>query len=320
MRKAFLRFGCFITGFNYDILKSCSEASVKQLKKYMSAMLIISIIWGFIGYSFASRYLQTEDWVSGIIAGVMVIIVVQIERQIILTTGRSPIAATFRVLIGIVMAIIGSVIIDQIIFKEDIEKEKIVSIDEEVEENLASRTQQIDAEITSLREQIRNKEFEYADIIAELDRKPYINTYSRTDNKETDSTGNQILVGSRIERTQVPNPKSAQISIVTEQIAQLRQQLSGKEEARMNIRKELEEELLSKTAFLDEITLFTKLLLSSPVALVIWALIFFFFLSLELFVIVSKMGDEKNDYDKVILHQVAVRRGILEELGRKRVG
>ena len=100
------------------------KQSAKSVKKYLSALLIVCIIWGFIGYVFSRRYIHASPWGAALVSFVMVIIVIQIERQIILTTGKSNWALFFCSLIAVVMAIVGSVIIDQIIFKEDVEKLK----------------------------------------------------------------------------------------------------------------------------------------------------------------------------------------------------
>jgi hypothetical protein len=80
----------------------------------------------------------------------------------------------------------------------------------------------------------------------------------------------------------------------------------------------LEDDLNSKVGFLDELTiLFSSVLLSSGIALTIWILLFLFFLSIELFVLVNKYGDSANDYDKTILHQMAVRIQMLENMQEK---
>ena len=122
MTNWWTKIGCLLTGWNYKILESCTESSRKQLKKYTSAILILVILWAFIGYSFADRYAQTPWWGSLITAIIFVIIIIQIERQIILTVGKNHPLAIFRLVIALIMAIIGSAIIDQIIFKDDIEK------------------------------------------------------------------------------------------------------------------------------------------------------------------------------------------------------
>lgn len=120
MRDWWIKLGCFLTGWNYDILKNCTEASRKKLKKYTSAILILIIIWSFVGFSFAQNYLQAGTIKSVCIAVIFVIIVIQIERQIILNMGKNGWSNTARIIIAIIMALLGSVILDQIIFKDDI--------------------------------------------------------------------------------------------------------------------------------------------------------------------------------------------------------
>ncbi|MHB9142466.1 MAG: DUF4407 domain-containing protein, partial [Paludibacter sp.] len=64
MKDIWIKFGCFLTGHNYAIIKNSSEASAKTVKKYLSALLIISTIWGFIGFAFTHRYLHGNALVS----------------------------------------------------------------------------------------------------------------------------------------------------------------------------------------------------------------------------------------------------------------
>ena len=313
MRKLWIRFGCFITGYNYHIIQNSSEASARQLLKYLAAIVIISLIWGFVGFNFASRYLQASTLVSGIVAAVMVVIVIQIERQIILTTGKGRGAFIFRSLIGLVMAMIGSVIIDQILFHEDIDKLKITAVQEEVNRKLPEKTMQLDGEIAGIEAEITKKEAEYRALTDELGSHPYITTYSSHTDLLADSSGKQQVTGRKIDREQVPNPKAELIPVINGQLDQLRAQKAEKEETRMNYRENLEKDLRSKTAFLDEITLLVGLLLSSTVALIVWSMIFSFFFFMELFVLISKGGDEKSDYDRIILHQVEVRKRIIDD-------
>ncbi|MGB3616545.1 MAG: DUF4407 domain-containing protein, partial [Catalinimonas sp.] len=112
MKNWWLRVGCFVTGYSYALVRNSSEAVAKTVKKYLSAILIVSILWGVIGFNFSARYLATDIWASLAVAFVMVVVVVQIERQIILARGSNLWAGLFRVVIALVMAIIGSVIID----------------------------------------------------------------------------------------------------------------------------------------------------------------------------------------------------------------
>src|SRR5689334_15588003 len=130
MRDTWLKFGCFLTGYNYKILRGCSESAVKKVLRYTSAILIICILWAFVGYTFTGRYMKSS-WIFSIIgSAIMVVIVVQIERQVILSSKSNKIPLIFRALIALMMGLIGSMIIDQILFKDDIEQEKALMMGE----------------------------------------------------------------------------------------------------------------------------------------------------------------------------------------------
>lgn len=104
MRNNWLRLGCFLTGYNYNILKGCSETSMGRVLRYISAIMIICILWAFIGYVFTSRYLRAEWYLSVVGALTMLIMVIQIERQVILSPKRNKGPLFFRLIIALTMA------------------------------------------------------------------------------------------------------------------------------------------------------------------------------------------------------------------------
>jgi len=324
MRDIWLKLGCFLTGHNYTIVKNSSEASSKSVKKYLSAILIVSILWGFIGFVFSQRYLKTGIYGSAVVAIVMVIIVVQIERQIILATGKVWLARSFRLVIAVVMAIIGSVIIDQIIFKEDVEKLKISNIQEEVNKILPFKTAQLDMEINALDSLINKKDSERARLIGEVTKKPFIkgSTSQRINHKiqirKPDGTIKDTLVAKTdVTLIDITNPKADYIPNIDQQIAGLRSQMAEKQSARITIRQDLENELKTKTGFLDELTLLFSILFSHNIALFVWVCLFIFFLAIELFVLMNKFGDVRTDYDMTIVHQMETRVKMLEKLAER---
>ena len=79
-KNKWLRFGCFLTGYNYNLLMSCSEVSKKSVKKYTAALLIIMIMWLLIGFLFSREYLRVPIIGSAIIGVVLMIIIIQINR------------------------------------------------------------------------------------------------------------------------------------------------------------------------------------------------------------------------------------------------
>ena len=214
MKDLWIKIGCFITGHNYAIVKNSSEASSKAVKKYLSAILIVATLWGFIGYAFTNRYLHGSVLVSVIGALVMVIIVIQVERQIILSVGKNKLAFAFRVAIGIVMAIIGSVILDQVMFKEDVEKHKIENVQVRVNEILPLKTRELTYQINQLDSAIKAKEAERALILADYNKNPMISAPSVTGRFEKDSSSGQMVeVGRVITTNSIQNPKAGLIYV-----------------------------------------------------------------------------------------------------------
>ena len=315
MRNLWVRFGCFLTGYNYHIIKNSSEGSAKAVKKYLSAILIVGTLWGFIGFAFTQRYLHGNLISSSVGAVIMIILIIQIERQIILSIGKNNWAYTFRFAIGLVMAIIGSVILDQVIFKDDVEINKIEKIQMSVNKILPVKTQELTQQIQELDQSITNKEKERALVIAEVGKKPMISSPSTIVKYEKDSVTRKMTAINRVVTNQsVPNPKAELIPQINTQLKNLRDQKAIKENEKLNIQQLLEDELKSKVGFLDELKILFSILLSSGIALVVWILLFFFFLAIELFVLVNKLGDRKNDYDMAILHQMEIRIKMLDNL------
>ncbi|QKG79307.1 DUF4407 domain-containing protein [Tenuifilum thalassicum] len=314
MRDLWLKTSCFFTGFNYQIVKNSSEAAAKMVKKNMSALIIISILWAFIGFNFTSRYLHGNTLTSLIVALVMVVVVIQIERQILLNVTNSKGAITFRTIIGVIMAFIGSIIIDQIIFKDDIEQGQMATVQQRVNRILPMKTTELKEQIAQIANAIESKEAERNQILVELGKNPTISTPTSVGKYEKDSTGKMVMVGREVTYQSVPNPKASLIPQIDDQLAQLRTDLAKKEELLLNIRSEIEKEMQSKTGFLDELTALYKIATSSFVSIFVWMLFFLFFASMELFILVNKISDNHTDYEDIIMHQMRVRMKQLEKL------
>lgn len=60
-----------------------------------------------------------------------------------------------------------------------------------------------------------------------------------------------------------------------------------------------------------------EILKERPVALFFYLVLFAFLMSLELFVVVSKIGDKRCDYELVIEHQLEQNKKTLSELVRQ---
>jgi hypothetical protein len=318
MKDLWVKFGCFLIGYNYSIVRISSEATAKAVKKYLAAMLIIITLWGFIGFSFTQRYLHGNTFASILGGLLMMIIVTQIERQVILSVGKSKWALGFRVLIGLVMAVIGSLILDQVIFKDDVEKHKIADVQKNVNNILPIKTLDLKRQIGELNQAIDAKETERINVLNEISRRPTIASITTSSQKvKNDETGQLDIVSTQVNSNSIPNPKAELIPKIDEQLRTLREQKTKREDEILNSRQLLERNFNANVGFLDELEILFNILYDSRVALVVWLLIFLFFFSLELFVILIKTGDNKNDYDSVVEHQMKIRMAMINKLGEK---
>src|SRR5690606_14036586 len=279
MRRIWLRFGCFLTGYNYRILSECSEASSKQVLRYTSAMLIVCVLWAFIGYFFTDRYLLAGVYPSVIGAAIMVLIVIQIERQVILTPRNLLLPGLFRAIIAIIMAVIGSFIIDQIIFNEDIEHQKILMLDDKVDAILPKKAAEIRRQIAEVDSTILAKEHERKDLLDDIGKNPTVTIFARSVTRHNAGTQNpDSLTSETVTRTssQIPNPKIAFLEPFDEQISALRMQKMKKDSILLQLRPAVEAELMAHNGFLDELNVMFTIISRSRTALVVWILWFSF--------------------------------------------
>lgn len=309
-RNGWLRFGCFLTGYNYQILNGCSELSVKRVLRYTSAILIICMLWAFIGFTFAERYLKTSVLGAVIASLVMVVLVIQIERQVILSNKNNRGPFIFRMVIAIMMGFIGSIIIDQIIFKDDIEQQKLMMMGEKVNKVLPDRARELALQIKAIDSLVTLKEQETKILSDAIEKNPMVTTvtthverFKSSDGKDSTKT---VAVYSR-----VPNPKMDLLKQVEQKHAALRREKNKKDSVMLTLRPIVEAELKQNVGFLDELELMKSMLVKSIVALITWIVWFIVLLGLELFILVSKWSEPETDYDVVIKQQ--------EELHLKRL-
>src|SRR5690606_30271153 len=314
MKDWWLKFGCFLTGFNYKLVKNSSEQSAKNVKKYTSAMLLIVLVWFFIGYSFATRYLHFEIW-GGIIGGlVMGFVIVQIERIIILSTKVSVWSTSFRVLLALVMSILGAFIMDQITFKDDIELRKAQVMDERVKLAVQQSEADIEKQLLGLDSMLAGANQKYEAVSADLKKNPVIVTTYTNSSITKDREGKPINSTQSTNKSVMENPKKMELEQLHKQIETLQQKKFELAESITSLKERKEKELKASTGFLDELTLLHSVVTSSNIGIFVYLLFMLFFLAIELFVLVMKLTDKESDYDKLLQHQTNIRVQMLEKL------
>lgn len=305
-----IKFGCFLTGWNMDILAQCSETSHSKIKKYASALLILIMLWGTTGFCFANRYMQLPYWACGLVSLAFITVVIQIERQIILVNGKNRWLLGFRVCIAIVMAVIGSTIIDQTIFGKDISKAVASRIEEQVEELLPKRLHVIDEKLISLQYDIDSLTQITALRQADFETNPFITQTTVTgvpvEETQPDGTKKTVMRNS-VQRAQIVNPAQDEIKKNKESIDLIRQSYEQWCTKKQCVEEDTRSECKENVGFLEELEVMLSILTSRPVAAVFYIILFIFLVSLELFVAMSKMLDEECDYDQAIKAAQIVR-------------
>jgi hypothetical protein len=140
MKDLWLKISCFLTGYNYDLIKNSSWISKAIVLKNMSAMLCTCFIWAIVGFIVGKRFLSSTIPGCLLSSGCLVFIAVQIERQIIMSNSKRPLLLIFRTFTGLNMALLGALIMDQVVFSSDIDKEKIELVNSQVDSLLINRT------------------------------------------------------------------------------------------------------------------------------------------------------------------------------------
>jgi len=315
------RFKCFIVGWNPEILKNCSEASYKALKKYASSILILLFIWGATGYTFAQRYLSVHTWWGcALTALIFMIIVIQIERQVILTVGKNKWIVRFRTLLAILMALIGSTILDQIIFKNDVEKVLVDLRADKINEISGKRQKTMQIEINKLNLIIDSLDVINSKLNDEVAKRPTIAVTNVTTEKNpvlnqdgTRTTNTKTIVSTQ----HVANTRIEQIKSNTATIDKCRSRLDELYNQKINVEVTVRKELEANAGFLEELKAMIVLISSETLAGIFYFLLFTFILALELLVVVSKTKDITCDYDLVVEHQLNVKRDVLNDLVKK---
>jgi hypothetical protein len=304
MKSALDKFSCFLTGFNYPLISTCSEIAKKMLKRYAGLLVLISIVWAIVGYSFATRYLKATPDVGAITSMMCVLAIIIIERNIILAPKDNRPMFFFRFVLGFIMAIIGSLIIDQMIFSEDIEEQRISVIQKKVNDNFPIKSQELQDQIESLNEQIIMLEGRRSALSFEIGKMPTIQSFSTSETRSYNRQDSTETVNKTSIVNDLPNPKINELSGVQELLTSSYQLRQEKDSLLLKLRADLQTEYENRRGFLEELTIMYSVVSKSILSSIVYFLWFLFFLSIELFILFSKIGESENDYHKLINQQM----------------
>lgn len=297
-----IKLGCKLTGWSSSVLSQCSEASKTLLSKYTSALLILMIVWSITGFCFAQRYIGLPIWGCILVSLVFVTIVVMIERQILLALHPTKKLATFRLVIAIIMAIVGSSIFDQTMFGKDIDKQMADTIELQTVDLTQKRVSNIDSKLMAFQIEKDSLNKVNSELQADVNAHPWIIQKSVTNSQDRLVVNGKIKVVNNpsVTTNQVANPKQIVIAANNEKIKQIVLQENDLNKKRLTVEEDTRKECQANVGFLEELEAMVSIVTTRTVAGIFYVIFFLLLMSLELFVVTSKMGDEECDYELAI--------------------
>lgn len=317
--KTLRNIGCFLIGWDKNILSECGEASFRQYRKLLSAISIMMVLWGTIGYCFADRYINIESCVLKIcVAIAFMFIVLCVERVIILTVGKARLMSVMRVLLALCMALLGSCIFDQIIFRNDIQQAIQEHREDVIGTTITKRLAIYDGDIQRITQEMYSLSKATIALNEELQKRPVIkgtNVSTQEQVVGVDENGRPQKVRTQTVNTvTLANPLAEQLKANNDQIqiysGQLEQLRQDKKEVSEKVREEMSQRA---PGFIEELEATLKVVSQSKVSLAFYIVLFCFLTFLELFVLTIKMGENKCDYELIVENQLSLKKNLMEQ-------
>ena len=317
--KTISNIGCALIGWDKNILKECGEASHRQFRKLISAICIMMVLWGTIGYCFADRYINIESCILKIcIALMFMFIVLCVERVIILTVGKARLMTVMRVMLALCMAFLGACIFDQIIFQNDIQHTIHDRREDVIQETTAKRLMVFNSDIQRITHDLDSLSKSTITLGEELAKHPTIKSVNVSTIEQAigvDENGNPKKVRNRsTEIVNIPNPLTGQLNANNEQIQLYQNQLEQLRQDKKEIAGKVTDEIHSRpVGFIEELEATLKVVSNSWISLVFYIVLFCFLTFLELFVLTIKLGDSKCDYDLIVENQLKLKKNLMDQ-------
>lgn len=317
--KMLTKIGCTLIGWDINILKECGEASHRQFRKLISAICIMMVLWGTIGFCFADRYINIEAMSLKIaVAIVFMLIVLCVERVIILTVGKARLMTAMRVLLALCMAVLGSCIFDQIIFRNDIQQAINDHREDVISQTITKRLSIYDSDIQRITFDMDSLGKAIIALNEKLQKRPLIkgtnvSTQEQVVGVDEDGKPKKVKVQT-VNTISMANPLVEQLKANNEQI----QMYSGQLEQLRNDKKEIAQVVTAEIqgrapGFIEELEATLKVVSQSPVSLAFYIILFGFLTFLELFVLTIKMGENKCDYELIVEHQLELKKRLMSQ-------
>lgn len=110
----------------------------------------------------------------------------------------------------------------------------------------------------------------------------------------------KVVNNPSVTTNQVANPKQSVVSTNNEKIKQIVLQEMDLNKKRLTVEEDTRKEMSGKCRILEELEAMVSIVTTRKVAGAFYLIFFMLLMSLELFVVTSKMGDQECDYEMAI--------------------
>ncbi len=291
-----LRFACFITGDDYQMLKSDTPSSKKKVVTLVSILFLPVTMW-FINILLLVSGVMRGSQITAIIAALFASwLIFMVERSIIMSNG-SRVVMVFRILLGLFIAILGSLALDEVVFKRDIDKQmsrnKELMISQAKDEVAAS---------------FANDLVKQGDLVNEK-QKTWNKSLENVSNEADGSGGSGMRGVHEITRLKMDLAGQTEQDYHTakDDLDKLSNRLEkSKSEAVAMVNSSFDE-----NALLERIKAMFDLVVSNGWMLFVYSLVTLLLFSLEFIVVILKICLPKSNYE--------FKLEIIEEIGKKRL-
>jgi len=150
-----LKLCCAITGDDYSLVRQDTPKSKKKIITLGFAVFIPVMLWFANAYLLMNHVLNESVAISLLTALFCAVFIFLIERNIVMSNGK--LTAITRIILGLVIALLGSIGFDEVIFRKDIDQQMEMNKTEIIQDRQNSVKMNFDYELNLLAQEVNEK-------------------------------------------------------------------------------------------------------------------------------------------------------------------
>lgn len=288
-----LKFYSFLTGIHIKNLNNIFSSTRSQIVLYGNCLIIPVLLWFFIGFLSLQHLFGAGLIVATIVGLILAFLILLVERSIILTE-KGKLISVFRVLLGFCIALIGAVMLDVVIFQNDIEN-KLAEFREARGEEVAINTK------ATFQFKLDNLNEQYDQLNRAFKRKNQLATEELTKGKVSRAGSGPGPVHKLLQK------RAENLKMQRDAVNNKRLELNEDLNSLVSQQSELAMAEFNDKGLLMQVRALHELINTNSLIKVVFWVIFVFLFALEFIVIIVKLSSSSNlgkDLDAEIENQI----------------